>query len=117
MLPPGHYKQVHEPRHRGVRERWVLGVGGVLVALLVGVTLFSLTSHAAKSGGGCLNFEYTMVMGAENVHECGVPARKLCASPQRAANAQGNIAGLEDDLIAKLPQNCRQAGLPFKTAS
>lgn len=117
MLPPGHYQQVHQPRSRSIRERWVLSVGALLGAALIAVVLFSLTSHQAKSQDGCLNFSYSMVMGSEIVHECGPSARKLCAFPQRANQAQGNIAGLENALIAKLPDNCRAANLPYNTAS
>jgi hypothetical protein len=117
MLPPGHYQQTHAPRLRNGRERWVVSAGALLALLFVAISLYSLTSHAAKSSNGCLNFSYAMVMGSETVHECGAPARKLCAFPQRANQAQGHIAGLENDLVAKLPENCRAAGLPYKTTS
>jgi hypothetical protein len=103
------------PRTRRPAERWVLGLGAVFSVLLVGIAVYSLTSHASKSGKGCLNFTYTMAMGAEIVHECGTPARKLCATPLDVTRAQGNIAGLENDLTAKLPANCREAGLPYNT--
>jgi hypothetical protein len=92
-------------------------ISGLLAVGLVAITLVSLTSHQAKSGNGCLNFEYTMAMGAENVHECGAAARKLCADPKSASQAQGHIAGLENDLIARLGKNCSAAGLPYNTAS
>jgi hypothetical protein len=117
ILPPGHQAGARRPRQSGLRQRFVPAIGGLLMVALIAVTIFSLTSHAAKSAKGCLNFSYTTVMGSETVHECDAPARRLCADPHRAAEAQGNIAGLEDDLIAKLPQNCRLAGLPYRTAS
>ena len=88
-----------------------------MAAAIVAVTLISLTSHQAKSGHGCLNFEYATVVGAENVHECGAAAAKLCADPKSVNQAQGHIAGLENALIAALPKNCRQAGLPYNTGS
>ena len=88
-----------------------------MTAALVGVTLFAFTSHQAKSGNGCLNFEYSPVVGAENVSECKAPARKLCANPASANQAQGHIAGLENALIAALAKNCREAGLPYKTST
>ncbi len=115
ILPPGHNAASREPRRRGPRDRLVPALGMLLIVGLVAVTLFSLTSHAAKSADGCLNFPYTTVMGGEIVHECGAPARKLCADPERVTQAQGHIAGLENDLVAKLPENCRQAGLPYRT--
>lgn len=95
----------------------MVGLGALLAAAIVAVAVFSLTSHQATSANGCLNFEYSMVMGAENVSECGEPARKLCADPQSANRAQGHIAGLENDLIAGLAKNCSEAGLPYNTAS
>ncbi len=116
ILPPGHHSESRRPRRRGRRDRLVPALGLLLIVGLAAVTLFSLTSHAAKSADGCLNFSYTTVMGGENVHECGAPARKLCADPESATQAQGHIAGLENDLVAKLPENCRQAGLPYRTS-
>lgn len=89
----------------------------MLTAAIVAVTVLSLTSHQAKSANGCLNFEYATVVGAENVHECDASARKLCADPKQANLAQGHIAGLENALIAALGTNCREAGLPYNTAS
>jgi hypothetical protein len=94
-----------------------VGISVLIAALLVAATVFSLTSHQASSGNGCLNFEYSMAMGAENVSECGAPARKLCANPQSANQAQGHIAGLENGLVAGLAKNCREAGLPYNTSS
>jgi hypothetical protein len=117
ILPPQHYQETHKPRVRGRRDRWFKVVGALMAVAIVAVTLISLTSHQAKSSNGCLNFEYTMVMGAENVHECDAPARKLCADPKSANQAQGHIAGLENDLIAGLAKNCREAGLPYNTGS
>jgi hypothetical protein len=117
ILPPQHYQETHKPRVRGRRDRWFLVVGMLMTVAIVAVTLVSLTSHQAKSANGCLNFEYTMVMGAENVHECAAPARKLCANPKQASEAQGHIAGLENGLIASLAKNCRLAGLPYNTGA
>jgi hypothetical protein len=117
ILPPQHYQETHKARVRGRGDRWFKVVGALMAAAIVAVTLISLTSHQAKSGNGCLNFEYSTVVGAENVSECGAPARKLCANPESANRAQGHIAGLENDLIAALPRNCREAGLPYTTGS
>jgi hypothetical protein len=115
ILPPQHFQESQKPRARRRGDRWFKVIGALMTVALVAITVFAFTSHQAKSGNGCLNFEYTMAMGAENVHECAAPARKLCANPKSASQAQGHIAGLENDLIAKLPQNCRQAGLPYNT--
>ncbi len=93
ILPPEHHAQAQRPRGGGLRHWFVPVIGGLLVLALVAVTFFSLTSHQAKSANGCLNFEYATVVGAENVHECDAPARKLCADPKPANQAQGHIAG------------------------
>ena len=83
---------------------------------IVAVALISLTSHQGTSAHGCLNFVYTTAVGGENVHECGAPARKLCANP-KSINDVGNVAGLENGLLLSLGKNCREAGLPYKTGS
>lgn len=117
ILPAEHYQQSHRPRVRGRRDRWFRVFGALLTAVIVAVTVLSLTSHQAKSGNGCLNFVYTTAVGGEDVHECGTPARKLCADPQSANRAQGHIAGAENGLVAALPQNCREAHLPYNTGA
>jgi hypothetical protein len=110
ILPEGHYKETHEPRIRSGRERWIFGVCGVLAAILVAVTLFSLTSHQAANGHGCLDFNYTMAMGGEELHSCGQAAKRLCASPP-------HLGQLADDFATQLRDACHEAKFPYATAS
>ena len=93
----------------------MIGLGGLLAAVLITVTLVSLTSSDAKSGHGCLNFTYAMVMGGEQLHACGERARKLCADPPSFGGAR--FGGLANGLKAKLEGQCRQAGLPYRSAA
>lgn len=110
ILPQGHYNETREPKVRNRRERWVFGLGGVLVAIVVAATIFSLTSHQGKSGHGCLNFTYTMAMGGEQLDECGAQAKHLCASPPK-------LGGLGQPFAAQLRIACREAKLPYATTA
>jgi len=112
-FPPGHYREVSTPSRRGRRERWIVGLGGLLAALLIAATLISLTSSDPKSGRGCLNFTYAMVMGGERLNACGPAARKLCAAPPSFGGRR--FGGLANDLKARLKTACRDAGLPYAT--
>jgi len=114
-FPPGHYQEVSTPRHRSRRERWVIGLGGLLAAILIAVTVVSLTSSDPKSGHGCLNFSYAMVMGGERLHACGGDAKKLCAAPPSFGGAR--FGGLANDLKARLKNACQDAGLPYATSA
>jgi hypothetical protein len=110
ILPQGHYNETREPKIRNRRERWVFGLAGALLVIVVATTIFSLTSHQGKSGHGCLNFVYTMAMGGEQLNECGAQAKHLCASPP-------NFGGLGQPLAVKLREACREASLPYKPAA
>lgn len=87
-----------------------MGIGGVIAAIVIVATAFSLTTHQGKSGHGCLDFTYTMAMGGEDVHTCGSAARKLCASPPQ-------LGGLGADFTRKLRVACTAAGLKRPDAS
>jgi hypothetical protein len=114
-FPPGHYREASTPRRHGRKERLIVGFGGLLAALLIAATLISLTSPDPKSGHGCLNFSYAMVMGGERLHACGHEARKLCAQPPSFGGRR--FGGLANDLKAKLKGACRDAGLPYATST
>jgi len=88
----------------------VLGLGGLLTALVVAVTIYSLTSHEPKNGAGCLSFTYTMVMGGEQYHACGAQAKKICASPPK-------LGGLANGFTDRLRGACRQAGFAVNATS
>ena len=110
ILPEGHYKETRAPRVRSRRERWVVALGGALLAIVVAATIFSLTSHQSKGGRGCLNFVYTMAMGGEQLNACGAQAKHLCASPPA-------LGGLGQPFAVKLREACREAKLPYTPAA
>jgi hypothetical protein len=110
ILPQGHYNETREPKVRNRRERWVFGLGGALIAIVIAATLFSLTSTQGKSANGCLHFTYTFAMGGEQLNACGAKARRLCASPPR-------LGGLGNGLAVGLRSACPEAGLPYKHAA
>lgn len=91
----------------------MVGLGGLLAAILIAVTLVSLTSSDPKSGHGCIDFTYAMAMGGERLHACGAEARKLCAAPPSFGGRR--FGGLANDLKARLQGACREAGLPYAT--
>ncbi len=110
MTEPSNDRPVPRVRDVSGRERWLLWIGGLLVAGLIAITVFSLTSSDGHSGNGCLNFTYSMAMGGEQFNECGAKARETCASPPK-------LGGLANGLLDKLPAECRKAGLPYRTGS
>jgi hypothetical protein len=110
ILPQGHYNETREPKVRNRRERWVFGLGGALIAIVIAATLFSLTSTQGKSGHGCLHFTYTFAMGGEQFNACGAKARHDCASPPR-------LGSLANGLRIGLRVACREAGLPYTPAA
>jgi len=109
VMPPNHFHQVSQPRVRGRRERWVVGLAGVVVALVLGVTIFSLTSHSPKNGHGCLSFTYSMAMGGEQFHACGAKAKQTCASPPK-------LGGLAGGFFRSLKEACADAKMPYRVS-
>lgn len=76
-----------------------------VVALLVAVAVvISIGSQGKASGHGCLHVTFAGPVGAEQINQCGGPARSLCstlnASSSYAAEARRTIA-----------VECRKAGL------
>ena len=110
ILPPQYKKGPRLKRQPTVRERWLLGIGGLVVSALIAVTIFSLTSHQPKNGHGCLSFNYATVLGGEQAYVCGAQARKMCASPPHAGS-------LGENFEANLRQACLGAKFPYATAS
>ncbi len=110
IMPEGHYRDTQVRRSRNPRERWILRLGGLLSALVIAVTVYSLTSSQPRNGNGCLSFNYTMVMGGEQYYKCGATARRICARPP-------HLGGLANNFAVKLHEACIGAKFPYATAS
>jgi hypothetical protein len=109
VYAPGHFEQTvaqsRRRRFRSRREQLAVRFMAVLTVLLVVVTAFALTSRQARSGNGCIDFNYTTMIGGAETHQCGSDARALCATPARRK-------GIDGDFEPELYAACRKAGLP-----
>jgi hypothetical protein len=105
VFPPGHFEQVtrRRPRRRG--ERLAVRLAVVVTLILVGLVVFSLTTHQRKTGGGCVDFNYSTMIGGAEMYKCGTQARTLCATPAGGKSIDG-------DYLSELVAACRKAGLP-----
>jgi hypothetical protein len=96
---PGHFGQSLSPR-----GKWVLVmIGVVLVAVLAGVGVWSVTSPSGygPSRDGCVTLNVVSSMGGAVSHACGGKARALCKS-----------AFSHNDKLSRLTRTqCRLAGL------
>lgn len=105
MIPPGHYQAIRQPRRARPRDRWILGAGIAILALLGVAVVISFTSVQRRSGHGCIDVSAATFIGGSNLYRCGTAARTLCATP--------TSAGLHNLAFRRsLSQACRQAGLP-----
>ena len=81
-----------------------MGLAAALVLVLLALVAYSLTTHQTRNGYGCIDFNYTTMIGGAEMHRCGAQARALCATP---AAAGGSI---DTDFQAALHAACRRAG-------
>jgi hypothetical protein len=94
-------RRLSEPLRWGRRERAVVAV--LLSCLLLGglgLGVFALTS-GAPARSDCVDVTFASTLGAAVVHECGAPARRVCAS--------GAFHGIAQELRSA----CKRAGFPF----
>jgi hypothetical protein len=108
VFAPGHFQQATQQatrrRFRSRRERVAVWIMAAMTIALVGLAVYSLTNHQRKTGHGCIDFNYTTMIGGAETYACGSHARELCATPY----AKGGIDG---DYLAQLFATCRKAGL------
>jgi hypothetical protein len=76
----------------------------VITLALVAVTVFSLANHQRTTGHGCIDFNYSTMIGGAETYACGPKARALCASPAEKG-------GIDGDYVAELAATCRKAGI------
>jgi hypothetical protein len=119
VYAPGHSQRTNaQPtaprRYRTRRERLSVQVAAVLVLVLIGLVVFSLTNHQRHSGNGCIDFNYTTMIGGAEMYKCGAQARTLCATPRGGSSGRsgGTASGSVDtDFTSALRAACRRAGI------
>ena len=105
ILPQGHWQEVSKPRQARPREKWMLGFGVGLLAILAVAIAISFTSKQKTSKNGCIDVSAATVIGGSELYRCGSAARDLCEAP--GARGDQNLA-----FQRALVTACRKAGLP-----
>jgi predicted carbohydrate-binding protein with CBM5 and CBM33 domain len=105
VYSPGHFQDVHAPRSRGRSERIAVRIFALLAIAVIGVTIYSLTNHQRKTTHGCVDFDYTTMIGGAEMYKCGTEAKALCLTPRSRESLDANFQ-------ASLVAACRKAGLP-----
>jgi hypothetical protein len=80
-----------------------------MIVVVLGLVVFSLTTHEKAPGRGCIAFTYTTMIGSGETSKCGSAARALCATPRSRASIDG-------DFQTALYAACRRAGIPAPAA-
>jgi hypothetical protein len=106
ILPPGHAEQVRAPLRGGVRERWMLWIGGLLTVALAIVAVIAITTSGKSSRNGCVAVTIPYSLGGQQIYKCGQAARSFCTS----AGQPGGFTGTAGHVVAV---QCRKAGLAF----
>jgi hypothetical protein len=109
VFAPGHFQQASEQASsrrpfRSRRERVAVYVAAVVTLALVGLVVFSLTNHQRKTGHGCIDFNYSTMIGGAETYKCGAQARALCATPATGKS-------IDTDFQTELYAACRMAGI------
>ena len=111
VYAPGHFQRATRGhrRYRSRRERLSVQAATAIALVLAGLVVFSLTSHQRRSGNGCIDFNYTTMIGGAETYACGSRARTLCASPRGGRSAIPK--SVDTDFTTALYAACRKAGL------
>ncbi len=109
ILPPGHYQEITRPRRLGSREKWIIGSGVSLLAVIAVAIAVALTSVQRTSRNGCIDVSAATVIGGSELYRCGGAARALCTA--QTGRASANVA-----FQRALADACRKAGLPVTSA-
>ncbi|HUY58781.1 MAG TPA: hypothetical protein VMV16_03650 [Solirubrobacteraceae bacterium] len=110
VFAPGHYQEITQPRPRRRLERIAIRLIALTIVILLGLVVFSLTTHQKQSGNGCVDFNYTTMIGGAEMYKCGGAAKTLCATPR------GSRASIDSDFETALYPACRKAGIPTPAA-
>ena len=106
IIPTGHYREISGPRRIGTREKWIIGSGLALLAVIAVAVVIALTSVQRTSRNGCIDVSAATVIGGSELYRCGTAARDLCTAPTGPA-ATDNVS-----FRRALADACRKAGLP-----
>jgi hypothetical protein len=104
MIMIGQSRRLAEPlRWTRAGKIGAATVATLLVAAVLGVTVFALTGGTSEARG-CFEVTFPSTVGAAYLHACGAEAREICATPSRypAAAAGGQLLAA-----------CRRAGYPY----
>jgi hypothetical protein len=104
VFAPGHFQQATRRPFRSRRERFAVYSAALVTLVLVGLLVYSLTTHQASSGNGCVDFNYTTMIGGAEMHKCGAQARTVCAT-------QPTGESIDTDFQTELYVACRKAGI------
>ena len=107
VYAPGHFKAATQRRERSRRERLSIRIAGLLTIAIAGLVVFSLTTHQRHNGNGCVDFNYTTMIGGAEMYRCGAAAQRLCATPTSRQSIDG-------DFLVELYKACRNAGIPTR---
>jgi hypothetical protein len=106
ILPPGHAESIRLGRRLSVREKRLLGgVLGVVAALVV-VLVIALSTGGQSSAHGCIYLTIPAATGAQQISQCGAPARETCST----ARTPGAFTEQAARMVSAA---CRKAGLPI----
>lgn len=109
VYAPGHFQQTTQQagkrRYRSRREQIAVRAMALVALVLIGLVAYSLTSHQARTGNGCIDFNYSTMIGGAEMYKCGAPARVVCATPR-------GQSGIDGDFQPELYAACRKAGIP-----
>jgi hypothetical protein len=94
-------RRLSEPLHWGRREKTAVAtLLSVTVLALLALGAYALTS-GAPARKDCVLVTFASTLGGADLHECGVRARRVCAS------------GSFPHIAQELGEACRRAGLPY----
>jgi predicted acylesterase/phospholipase RssA len=105
ILPPGHAQAARVGRRLTLREKRIVAGVGVLTAALIVAIVISLLAAGKTSGRGCIYVTIPAATGAEQINQCGEPARATCLS----TSTPGAFA---PEAARAVAAECRKAGLP-----
>jgi hypothetical protein len=95
----GHADRLATPLSSRER-RALLGLAGVLAALVIAFALYSVVNHSSSPEAGCIDVVVPASVGGASIHRCGEAARRLCATQ----------SGISDEIA----QACKREGYPTR---